>query len=163
MICKTRSAHAIYYADYTRRRIAAGLCLDCKDAPLPGRRRCAKCLEKRKKYKHPSGPHSKPQKLCTECRLDKPLVPGGICGKCCELLANDALRSKAHSRCEEGGTLEVALESAERSAYREVRADKLSGQGLLPFVRQVGIPKAESYKFPEYSRTVFSESLKWNR
>lgn len=131
----------------TKARRDARLCIDCEQPAAVGRVRCQKCLDLRKKE---SGcrPMQAKQKPCEECETGVAVANGYLCPGCVRLMANDALRKKLHSRCENAGTLDYELEPADRAEF-----EKLT---------QVRETKPEPVELPVYSLRAIADVARMN-
>lgn len=134
--CETcRKIAADYRKEKASARRAAGRCLDCDRAAVPGRAKCQACLTKHQLCDARGGRRA--WNPCECCRIANSVVGGSHCGDCCRLMALDALRKKLHSRCENAGTLDYELEPADRAEF-----EKLT---------QVRETKPEPVELPVYS------------
>lgn len=145
----------------TAARREAKLCIDCEQPAASGKARCQKCLDLRKKESgcRPMQTKSRP---CECCQVEAAVTNGYLCPGCVRLMAGDALRKKLHSRCEEGGELDLDGEIVKNAEYQAARSLRVGGQRQFGFIGKVpGIAEAKPYETPEYSVGVFTDSLRW--
>lgn len=146
-------------------RVADGVCTQCGAERKPGCTMCVKCLGRkaaRQQRRHlrmaELGVDDHSPIRCEVCLRERPLIAGGMCGKCCEALANAQLAERnAWRQKDKGNELRLQLRPGERKLYERI-AD--GGQQVLGFMRAAAERKVETYEFPVCDTAFLREALR---
>lgn len=167
MICNAKERERMQARERYAKRVAEGLCTSCGADRKPGCTMCVKCLDRKAARQQRRvlrltelGVDRHAPVRCEVCLRERPVVPGGMCGKCCEDLANAQLGERnAWRQKDVNESLRPRLRPQHRRQYDEVAG---GCQRWLKFAGKVpSNPEPAGYEFPEYSSKVFSDALKW--
>jgi len=167
VICDAKERERIQARERYAKRVAEGLCTSCGAERKPGCTMCPRCLARKAARQARRvmrlgelGVDRHAPIRCEVCLREKPVVPGGMCGKCCEDLALAQLgEQNAWRQKDVDESLRPRLRPQHRRQYDEIAG---GSQKLFRFAGNVvDGAKDEPYELPEYSRKVFADSIRW--
>ena len=164
MICDAKERDRQQARERYAKRVAEGRCTQCGAERKPGCTMCPKCLDRKAARQARRvarlgelGVDRHAPIRCEVCLREKPVVPGGMCGKCCEALANAQLGERnAWRQKDVSDGLRLQLRPGERKLYERMAG---GGQQVLKFM-----PAAETtvgeYEIPVCDTAFLREALR---